>query len=504
MNYKRYSVFSSLFFGFIIFTTFQNGNAQENNCDCLANLNYLVTTVKENYIGYRDKVTPAHQERLDYFTDSLRTEAQKVGMGNCMPILWSYTYFFRDVHLQALLRRTSTNQDFIRNTFAGEEKIDWSTQQLEQYFNNSKPKDWIEGIWEARNPTYTIAIIRQPSKTRDFAGFILQADSLFWMPGQIKIEIKKTGDVYKALNYSRDHIPFPDTLAVDRTGAIPNFEIAAHIGQQVFYKRYPTQKQDRKKVSSLASSSLPAYVGQPHFQLLDPETALLTLPTFAYSMKRTTDSIVEANRKTILATKNLIIDIRNNTGGTVLSYWKILPFLYTDPITYSGETIWATPTNIEAYKDYASSNPYRPEEITKQLLAIYTSLTQHPGELVTVPIGTFRQDTIYPYPVNVAVLMNDGSVSAAELFALDVQQSKKVILFGQPTKGGVDYLDANTIPLLCPNYSLVYPLSRHPRMSETPLPAPRLQPHVLIPPNTPDWIAFVRAYLKRTPAKAQK
>jgi hypothetical protein len=504
MNYTRPSVFFLLFLGFIFFLTFQTGFAQQKSCDCLANLNFLTQHIQENYIGYQAKVESLSQKGLVQFTDSLRKEAVKVGEGNCNPILWHYTAFFKDVHLLTLFNATSANHAFIRNTFAKEEKITWSEKQVEQYFSDPKNKDWIEGIWEVRSANYTIAIVKHPSPTRDFVGFLLNADSLFWMPGQVKLEIKKTGNTYHIINYNRDHIPFSGVLIPGQTLGVEHFDAPAFLGRMFFYKRYPAKKGSRiENPTSILKSSLPAYVGKPDFRLLDAETALLTLPSFGISYQEATDSVIEANKQTILTTKNLIIDIRNNNGGTVLSYWKLRPFLYTNPILSDGETIWATPTNIDAYGD-VSPNPNRPDEVTKELMAIRDSLKQHPGELVKAPIRTYRQDTIYPYPAQVAVVMNEGSVSAAELFVLDFQQSKKVRLFGQPTLGGVDYLDTGTLPLPCPYYKLIYPLSRHRRMSETPLPPMRLQPHVFISPETRDWIGFVKDYLKRSPAKAQK
>lgn len=38
---------------------------------------------------------------------------------------------------------------------------------------------------------YRIAIIKNKTAHRDYAGVILKADSVYWTPGQVKLELKE-------------------------------------------------------------------------------------------------------------------------------------------------------------------------------------------------------------------------------------------------------------------------------------------------------------------------
>jgi C-terminal processing protease CtpA/Prc len=116
-----------------------------------------------------------------------------------------------------------------------------------------------------------------------------------------------------------------------------------------------------------------------------------------------------------------------------------------------------------------------------------------------------KEDTIYPNPKRVGIIINERNASAAEQFLLRAKESKKVILFGnRNTKGVLDYSNCDFEDLPSGNYQLKWPQSRSRRLPEHPIDNIGIAPDVVIPfPETvqlydrlDDWVYFVKEYLE--------
>lgn len=92
----------------------------------------------------------------------------------------------------------------IRSIFADAPSINWTEKQTIEYLKK-KDLDPVEGIWEIAAGNYKIAIVADSSKPSTFIGFILKADSLYWMPGQIKMHVSKIEQQYNVLFYNIYH-----------------------------------------------------------------------------------------------------------------------------------------------------------------------------------------------------------------------------------------------------------------------------------------------------------
>ncbi|MBC8643982.1 hypothetical protein H9W95_07765 [Flavobacterium lindanitolerans] len=94
--------------------------------------------------------------------------------------------------------------------------------------------------------------------------------------------------------------------------------------------------------------------GKPFMEKLSEETLYLRIPSFGGEQKKVIDSVLSAHEKEIKSTKNLIIDIRNGTGGDDDSYANIIPYLYTNPIRIVGMELLSTPLNNKRMESYLS------------------------------------------------------------------------------------------------------------------------------------------------------
>lgn len=208
----------------------------------------------------------------------------------------------------------------------------------------------------------------------------------------------------------------------------------------------------------------------PFVESLNEHTLYLRIPSFALTEKSKIDSLVDLNKQKILSTHNLIIDIRNGTGGSDESYSSLMPFLYTNPIRMpvveflstelNNQRMYEMSTNSGIVAQFGSSFT---EEQMKEFKVQYDTLSKNIGEFVNlnaekVMITTF--DTIYQYPKKVGILINERNASTDEQFILEAKQSQKVKLFGTTTKGALDMSNLYLTYSPDEDFVLVYALSK--------------------------------------------
>jgi hypothetical protein len=386
--------------------------------------------------------------------------------------------FFKDKHVSIALNEDSIGSDVFRKMFSATEKVSMSEQDLIAYLNNNKQQqDSLEGIWEDASNIYRIGIIREKDSHDKFVGFILKADSAFWMPGQIKMKIKKSGNKYGFGAYlSRYHLASTPPLTVNKY----SFEIGP-FGS--WYKVHP----GNGRAKPGAEVSL-----HPYFRVLDKQTCLLAIPSagsFAY--KNEVDSILEKNDAIVKSAEHFIIDVRDNRGGTTLCFEKLLPLIYTNPFITKGASVLASEDNVRHYDKWDYPN------VSDSMKAVFQKeakeLRAHQGTLYNLwPDDTLKFNAILPYPKRVSILINEECASSTEMFLLKARQSRKVKLYGRHTMGAVDYADVATLNLTDGFFLLRYSTSRSNRLPSAPIDNIGIQPDVTIPDNVQDWVAYVR------------
>jgi C-terminal processing protease CtpA/Prc len=294
-----------------------------------------------------------------------------------------------------------------------------------------------------------------------------------WTPQQVKFRMRKTDGIYKFSSFfARDHSPYPARISVSR------------------------DTMDLKEIGKFYKNDLPNNTSysllNPKFEKLDDKTCLLTIPSFYLEYKNETDSLMLKNASILASTDHFIIDLRNNRGGAVGAFKKILPYLYTNPILTENGKILATDDNIK--DGYEKPLPDLPEDLQEYFKKIIIKLKAHRGELyLAYPADTIKYDTVFKNPARVSVIMNDGSASASELFILQAKQSTKVKLFGTNSAGSVNYVESVTTQMPCKFFNLIYPATRLMRTNGDGT-DPGIKPDVAIPVNVTDWIDFVKKY----------
>ena len=451
-------------------------------CNCEEQFDFLREKITVNYSGFRDKVTAENEsEYLDHtrrFRNMVDTEMPDT---TCMRVLRSWTKWFKDGHIQ--LSASAGTPEEIRQRFQKWERIDLTETEAKAQFKTART-DPIEGIWESQSGNYRCAIIRQKNKKRDFAAFVLKADSVWWMPGQVKFNIRGKSQTGR---YEIDY--FMQNHSLRKSTAVVEGGLLQLDGLGPWRQVYPIE-----------GPPFAASVRQPVFSLeeLDEQTLLLTIPTMNESYRKEFKDLIKANKKRFKTHPNLIIDCRGNGGGSDITYYPLRPFLYTKPMIFYYVQTYSTEDNNQKYFDLAKNKDYpwlwrmafrkRAKKLQRQL-----------GEYVGKK-GTFKKKMgkKFSYPENVAILIDDDCASSCEQFILFARQSDKVTLLGENTAGIKDYGNLHTLDFPNNRFRLHYPTTRYSSVDvDKGIDNIGIPPNVRLGEDTEDWVNFAREYLQK-------
>ena len=130
----------------------------------------------------------------------------------------------------------------------------------------------------------------------------------------------------------------------------------------------------------------------------------------------------------------------------------------------------------------------------------YDKLNSKLGQFVNLNaeiVSVATLDTVYPYPQNVGIIINQANGSTAEQFLLEAKQSKKVKLFGVTTFGVLDISNMYFVDSPCKEFQLGYSLSRSMRIPDFTIDEKGIQPDYYLDKSIPqyDWTDYVNKIL---------
>ncbi len=454
------------------------------DCPCTTQFDFLTQKIAVNYAGYADKTAGAAADSLAVFTKKHRESAERISSADtaCWNLCGQWLSWFNDKHLY--LNRNQEPElppEAIRKQYAQEEQIPLKESEVVAYLQKGDTHP-IEGIWLMNEGRYRVALIKKPTVNRTFAGVILQSDSTYWMPGQVKFELgmPDSAGVYPARFFMRDHSA--RQLTAQLTGNTLQFEGLTHW----------------KRLSPGAPWQWPASDPNPYaLSSVDDSTLLLRLPTMNDRYWRTLDSLFKAEKKRLEKTPYWIIDCRNNGGGSDITFQPLLPYLYANPVKLHRMQTWCTPDNAGKYAEL-KKDKNQPWLNRRQFAHIERKMRRNEGQFIGKRANyTYKQQKVRPLPRRVVVLTNEGCASSCEQFVLYAGQSSKVKLMGKSTGGVLDYANLHHLAFPCGQWEIWYPTSRSFRVPEGKgIDNIGLQPDILLGPNDNDWVEEARALLR--------
>lgn len=130
----------------------------------------------------------------------------------------------------------------------------------------------------------------------------------------------------------------------------------------------------------------------------------------------------------------------------------------------------------------------------------YDQLETRLGQFVNLNeqiVSVNKKDTVYPFPQNVGIIINEANGSTAEQFLLEAKQSKKVKLFGVTTFGVLDISNMYFVESPSKEFQLGYSLSRSMRIPDFMIDEKGIQPDLYLDRSIPqyEWINYVSTIL---------
>jgi hypothetical protein len=437
---------------------------QQNDFD------YLATIIKNTYAGYNDKVKG---NEFDILVNRVKQSSSK----DTFALLSQLTYFFDEQHLKLYDEHISKQRINIVQC-----KKD--SQNIRQYFRNKKPKYKYEGYWLSDFNNCVIAIKRVKSSPTVFHGYVVECNA----------KLPAGFCMFKMIQQN------DGTFLTDYTDADFFFRVFLK-GKFKDTNTLWVNSYDRfKRISTYVPDILvkkKAISYKPAFTKIDKKTVLLTMPSFRAWYVEVIDSLIKSNKSSIDSATTLIIDIRNNGGGTINNYLPLLPYIYTGPIVHTGTHQLYSDIYIKDYEDRMNRYLTKGDSTTAKIyIAYYDSVKAKRGKFDYAPPDTLANNLpTLSKPKNVAVIINNNCLSAAELMLLNFKQSKKVTIFGERTGGGVDYLDGLRPKLPSKKYSLFIASTKRALTEQQPsYDATGILPDVEISDDVTDWVIFVKKY----------
>lgn len=178
------------------------------------------------------------------------------------------------------------------------------------------------------------------------------------------------------------------------------------------------------------------------FKALTDKINYLKLSGFSRKHIKTINHFLDSLHKVLSAKPYLIIDLRDNSGGSDEAWQKLLKYtcdgvLYTDKVE-----VWASENNISYYEKYRFASKPTLDKLKKQ----------QRNQFITVAKKKkikYKRSTLSVKPLKIIILQNKLTASTAEDFILYAMQSKKVITMGANTAGFTGY--GNVVPVASPN-----------------------------------------------------
>lgn len=455
------------------------------NCNCKTNFEWMKKTFEENDAGFQYiidlKGKEAYQNNNQIILQKIKAIKKTE---DCTKALYEWLTFFRKGHIA--IRKLDNNSINSQKSVKETKNENWETlnvdvQEFQKYLTSKKETDF-EGIWQT-NP-YKIGI----KKIGDsYLGFIIESGNASWKKGQIKIRLNDKNGTFYLRDKSPEDFTNPNLLG-------KNYLQLGNFTLKRLNPKYETEK-DIEQYFNLMS------IDKPFIEELNKTTLIFRIPSFDGSQRKLIDSVIAINKEKILKTENLIIDLRNNGGGSDSSYNEILPFLYTNPTRGIGVELLSTKLNNQRMLDFINKPEFGFDDVGKKWAKeSYDKLERQIGEFVNLDsttVGISKLDKIYPYPKNVGIIINKGNASTTEQFLLEAKQSKKVKLFGTTTFGALDISNMNFVKSPCNEFELGYCLSKSYRIPNMTIDSKGIQPDYYIDDSIPKykWIEYVNGIL---------
>jgi hypothetical protein len=461
-------------------------------CSCPATFDWMVRTFEENDAGF--KLVVDRKGEAEYAKHTADFRAQVAGAKDpqaCAGLMNQWLQWFRKGHIGVMPLEPALKGAAAVATPGngpGPRVIPVSEAQLMKQWGEMRQPGPFEGIWTMG--AYRVAVMKDAERKDGYVAVILASKNPNWKPGDVKAEFAPVEGGFAGTYYMGDRSPMRTAVS-----SVPG--TTALLDMNGFWARvFPVT------ALSPAEALLLRVQGAelPFVERLSERTLYLRIPSFLFEQKRAIDSVLAANDALIRSTENLVIDIRNGTGGADASYSGLIPYLYTGPMRSVGAKLWSTELNAQGYEYFADQRG-RDTEDGRRCLEVARGMRAAPGTWLDMNEQIWSVDssyTVLPLPRRIGIICNEGNGSTDEQFLLDARTSAKVKIFGRPTKGSLDVSNVHMVNSPDGCYQLGYCMSLSHRLPHMPVDVMGIQPDHYLDEAIPklEWVEYVQQVLE--------
>lgn len=439
---------------------------------CEDEIEFCADQIKRNYAGFCDKTDSIR------FSKYVNTIKNNSSIKDCFYKLSLLTAYFKDEHLVI----QDTSKKWMES---GDVSININTDSLRVVILKSKSRSKLIDYWISSDKKLIIGTVKQPGNLGKLAAYVIENKRGKLPPGHLKFIVQqfygKNYAVFVSESKSRTLVPF-------------YFKNENTIQAGALLKFYRL-----KKYSAGMLINEPDYSPRATFQQIEQGVNLVKIPAGTFENDLIMDSLIRENRNALESGRKLIIDVRNNGGGTILPLMRLLKYLYTGPVKDIESKVLCSDDVIKKSRELLSAalNSGLDSAQINYMNAEIDSFESHKGGWYMAKPEVTVFDSVYKYPEKVAVIINFGCRSATELMILRFLQSRKVLLFGENTYGAVDYLEF--LPYVTPHSRYILRIARTKRVippGSKSIDNRGIAPDIRIQLKEEKWIDFVTNYLK--------
>lgn len=397
----------------------------------------LTQKLEANYLGLKQLElsgkSGSYQARKLLFKDKVG----KVPANECTSFLKDFLDQFNDGHLFVFERPQYPPAElasFKSKVMESRAALNKLKAQLETQLAKNKPagKDRLIGNWSDGNSVFTIL-----KEKGEYTAYTISSKDSLAVIGGVKAHFKKKQKGFDGMIYSAAYRPRYVTGNIYKDGTLFAMDGGSYWGK--------VESTFTREIDMINKEN----VMLPTITKLDDKCTLFSIPSFSIDAKEF-NKILEANYDLLINTTNLIFDIRGNTGGNAI-YLSFLDAYATKDLDASQGLVLAS----EDTKRYFEAQAKYAKDIFEP---VADRISKSPGQIVDGPqYPAMRIVPLQTKIQKVAILTDKGCMSAAESFILHSKNvSNKVITFGSPTQGVIDYTSVNTVKLNSSGIQTIY------------------------------------------------
>ncbi|MDR2205080.1 MAG: hypothetical protein LBE36_02825 [Flavobacteriaceae bacterium] len=412
----------------------------QNKCDCEKAMSFVQKNIEKNSASFQHRIIEnRNKKEYQNFKKNINQISKKLTtQKECVGLMSYYLSFFKDTHqfvgmskeyykpFDALPKDSLTVYKFLRE----------NVENIPIKYENNK--DSLEGDWfykfDEVNADIRVHIQKNTEKGKSYVGLISKPLKYYAEIGDLKIDFYNRNHKLYAVFWNMFQAP-------SRAFEVSLDNGVLKIGKWYYFVR------DKKDVVNFREKSDSTFV-----ESLSDKTNYLRVKNFYYEEGEKIDSLLKSNHQLITAKENLIIDIRNNPGGSDYGFLPILPYImdskiYNNPIKAS---TWVSKENFKFYDE--SKYEYGVETKQDSIAADHEirELKKYLNKFEPADFTKDEIDTVYSFPKKIYIITNRNNASSAEDFILRAKQSSKVKIIGQYTMGALSYGEIREIKI--PNF----------------------------------------------------